>query len=144
MKYCYDYPRPAVTVDILVWRRKLSVIEILLIKRAFEPFQGLWALPGGFIEEHETLEQAALRELEEETSLKGVVLKQFKAYSEPDRDPRQRTITVLFIGELLNDNLCIIEAADDAADAAWFKTIELPNIAFDHVMLIDQAIGAFV
>lgn len=130
MKHCYDYPRPAVTADIIILKTTNTINSVLLIERKHPPFQGMWALPGGFLDMHETLEEAALRELEEETGITGIELKQFHTFSKVDRDPRHRTITTVFIG-YTNDNASPV-AGDDAAKAQWFRLEDLPPLAFDH------------
>ncbi|MDP4291731.1 MAG: NUDIX hydrolase, partial [Bacteroidota bacterium] len=98
MAYTYEYPRPAVTADIVLFSRFENRDYVLLILRNNPPFQGCWALPGGFIDMDETLEESALRELAEETGLTGIRLKQFRTYGDPGRDPRHRTITVVYMG----------------------------------------------
>ena len=127
--YTYQYPRPAVTVDIIVFRNNMG--EILLIKRLYPPFEGKWALPGGFMDMNETLEQAAARELEEETGLSGIELNQFQAFSALDRDPRHRTVSVVFYG-ILKKEQSLVKADSDAKDAVWFNLNDLPPLAFDH------------
>ena len=134
MPYTYKYPRPAVTVDTLVVRKTKDDLQLLLIQRDREPFQGFWAIPGGFMDMDETLEEAAVRELEEETGLQNIALTQMKAYSAPDRDPRQRTVSVAFVG-FLTDNQQI-KAGDDARKAQWFSVNRLPSLAFDHAQII--------
>lgn len=131
MNYCYEYPRPAVTADIIVLKTVNNQQFVLLIERKFPPFKGMWALPGGFMNMDETLEEAALRELEEETGISGVILEQFHTFSSIDRDPRHRTITTVFIGHI-NDNTIELEAGDDAANVNWFASDKLPPLAFDH------------
>jgi len=131
MKYCYDYPRPAVTADIIILKKSTNESFVLLIERKHPPYEGMWALPGGFLNMDETLEEAALRELQEETGITGVMLEQFHTYSEVNRDPRHRTITTVFIG-YLNDNTIEPEAGDDAAEVKWFALEKLPPLAFDH------------
>jgi 8-oxo-dGTP diphosphatase len=130
MKHCYDYPRPAVTADIIILKTTNTSQSVLLIERKHPPFEGMWALPGGFLEIDETLEAAALRELQEETGITGVELKQFHTFSKVNRDPRHRTITTVFIG-YTDDNI-YIEAGDDAAKTQWFSMDKLPPLAFDH------------
>ena len=131
MTYTYDYPRPAVTADIIIIRKTNSKQHVLLIERGNPPFEGMWALPGGFLEMDETLEDAALRELEEETGISGVQLRQFHTFSKVDRDPRHRTITTVFIG-YADAKTMEPKAADDAAKAQWFPLDDLPLLAFDH------------
>ena len=97
-RYCYEYPRPAVTVDIVLFKIVGSDIQVLLIKRANNPFKGRWAFPGGFVDEFEPLEAAARRELEEETSLTNVTIEQVRAFGDPGRDPRGHTVSVMFAG----------------------------------------------
>jgi 8-oxo-dGTP diphosphatase len=135
MTYTYKYPRPALTVDIAIFREGTDDHEILLIKRKNHPFKGMWALPGGFVDMDETVETAASRELFEETSLSGIHLEQFQVFSEVDRDPRGRTISVVFMG-LLNDDQ-EAKAKDDAKEARWFDLEKLPELAFDHRKIID-------
>ena len=136
-KYTYDYPRPSLTVDMIVTRNVSSGIELLLIQRLNPPFKDQWALPGGFVDMDETLEQAAARELAEETGLTDVELKQFKAYSEPGRDPRGHTISVVFIGQVVHNAKAI--AGDDAKKVNWFNINKLPLLAFDHDEIVGEA-----
>jgi 8-oxo-dGTP diphosphatase len=131
MNYSYAYPRPAVTVDAILLSKKNSV---LLIERNGEPFKGKWALPGGFIEMDESLETACRRELEEETGIRVGELKQFKAYGAVDRDPRGRTISVLFYA--FTEEELVAYAGDDAANAQWFPIDQLPELAFDHSQIL--------
>ncbi len=138
MKYVYDYPRPAVATDILIYRRFADdqPLQILLIERRDEPFAHRWALPGGFLDENETLEQAARRELREETGLDFAAseLTQLKAYSQVDRDPRTRVISVVFVVKWrLNQR---IQAGDDARDVRWSAVDQLPELAFDHDQIV--------
>jgi 8-oxo-dGTP diphosphatase len=138
--FTYAYPRPAVSADIAVFRRQEGALQILLIKRKNEPFQGMWALPGGFMEIDETLEQAAHRELDEETGLTGIELEQFRTFSQVDRDPRTRIITTVFFGFADPEN---DEAAggDDAEEAQWYNVDSLPPLGFDHLTIIEQLKG---
>lgn len=136
-KYCYDYPRPAVATDIILIHKQ----SVLLVKRANEPYKGMWSLPGGFNEENETLEDTARRELKEETSLDICFLEQFKAFSDPKRDPRTRVITIVFYAILPDDFLLSgTQAGDDAAEAKWFLLSLLPPLAFDHKLVLDEFI----
>lgn len=137
-KYTYDYPRPAVTSDIAVLRLE-KLPEILLIKRKEDPFQGKWALPGGFMEMEESLEEAARRELEEETGIKAGELIRFDTYDKPGRDPRGRTITQVFV-LVWKKEMGIPQAGDDAADLSWFPLNELPELAFDHSLILADVI----
>ena len=111
---------------------------VLLIQRRYEPFQGKWALPGGFVDVEETLESAVNRELEEETGIKNLELKQLHAFSSIHRDPRGRTISVVFWGIAKNNVVAV--SGDDAADAAWFPVDQLPELAFDHQEVVEMAL----
>ncbi len=132
--HTYKYPRPALTVDALVLKKETA--EVLLIQRGIEPFKDKWALPGGFVDMDELLETACLRELEEETGLKLDSLSQFKTYDAVDRDPRHRTISVVFCGFAEKD--AEVKGGDDASQAAWFKIDQLPELAFDHSSIIAE------
>lgn len=142
MTYTYPFPRPAVTVDIIIFRRKDDNVEVLLIQRGNDPYKGMWALPGGFVDEHETLEHAAARELKEETGLEDILLTQMHTFGNPGRDPRGHTVSVVYVGYLTEEKVAI--AGDDAAEAEWFKTNELPQMAFDHNMVVDMASSIFL
>lgn len=131
--YTYQYPRPALTVDAIVISPQKSV---LLIERGREPFKGKWALPGGFINMDETLEIACRRELEEETGLRVGELKQFRTFDAVDRDPRHRTISVLFYS-FLEEEL-VPFAGDDAAKVQWFSLSHIPELAFDHQLILEE------
>lgn len=138
-QHCYDWPRPAVTTDVAVFADREGQASILLIQRGGEPFAGCWALPGGFLEEEETLETCAARELKEETGLEASALHLFGTYSKPGRDPRGRTVTVAYwmrhdqkSGEPV--------AGDDAAGCRWFALDRLPTLAFDHDVIIADAV----
>jgi len=139
MTFSYKYPRPALTVDAVVFRKGTRKTEVLLIQRKNPPFQGGWALPGGFVDMNETLETAVHRELLEETGLKNIHLIQLHAFSTPGRDPRGHTISVVFWGILKNDQIAI--AGDDAQEAEWFDLDNLPKLAFDHDEVINFAIS---
>lgn len=139
MTYSYDWPRPALTTDIVVFDRRDGVQSILLIRRGGEPFAGCWALPGGFLEEDETLETCAARELNEETGLVAGPLRLFGAYSEPERDPRGRTVTVAYWTRA-EEGSGVVSSGDDTADCRWFALDQLPKLAFDHERIIADAV----
>lgn len=130
-------PSIFLTVDILLFRTVNNQQEILLIQRLKEPFKDYWALPGGFVDKDEDLEDAAKRELEEETSIKIDALQQFRAYGKPDRDPRGHTVSILFYGTV--DEKTIAIAQDDAKSVKWFSLNDLPLLAFDHSEIIIDA-----
>jgi len=140
MPYSYNFPRPAVTVDAIVFSKSKGQLYVALIKRTNPPFLGDWAFPGGFVDMDESLIQAANRELEEETGLKDISLEQFYTFGDVHRDPRHRTITVVYYG-VAPDNLPHLFAGDDAGQAAWFSLNELPHLAFDHHEILQKAIA---
>jgi 8-oxo-dGTP diphosphatase len=137
MAYTYPYPRPAVTVDAVILAPGESVHEVLLIRRGNEPFQGMWALPGGFMDLDEELEDAAARELEEETGLTGIAMTELGIFGKIGRDPRGRTIGVAFMAVL--ENKAPARAGDDAAAVSWFPLDALPALAFDHDRILARA-----
>jgi 8-oxo-dGTP diphosphatase len=128
--YTYEHPRPAVTVDILLVTREKEP-RVLLIRRKDEPFTGMWAIPGGHVEMEEGLETAALRELAEETSVHVGGLEQLHTFGDPGRDPRGRTISVVYLARVDADRL-EPRAADDAAEVGWHPLHQPPPLAFDH------------
>jgi 8-oxo-dGTP diphosphatase len=136
--YTYEYPRPALSVDCVLFARGDQHTDVLLIRRKNEPYAGRWALPGGFVNTDETLEQAARRELEEETGVKLARLTQLGTWDAVERDPRERVITVAFVA-LVNAGEHAPEAADDAAEVRWFALDALPALAFDHAEIIAAA-----
>ena len=140
MDYIYKYPRPAVTADCVVITKEKEP-KVLLIQRGNPPFKGAWAFPGGFMNMDETTEECAIRELEEETSLKISGLHQIGAYSKVDRDPRGRTITVAYLAII--DAPVEVKGQDDAAKAAWFPIADLPHLAFDHFDIMHDAIKLY-
>lgn len=142
MSYTYRYPRPAVTVDIIIFRLAGQRAEVLLIKRGNDPYKGKWALPGGFVDEDEPLPAAAARELEEETALKDILLTQMHTFGDPGRDPRGHTVSVVYAGYLPKG--AVAKAGDDAAETAWFSMEELPGMAFDHQQIVEMAAGIFL
>lgn len=137
-RYTYDYPRPAITSDIAVLRLE-EIPEILLIQRKDSPFKDMWALPGGFMEMEESLEEAARRELLEETGIHAGELIRFDTYDAPGRDPRGRTITQVFV-MIWKKEMGLAEAGSDARDLRWFGLTELPDLAFDHAQILADVI----
>ncbi len=134
-----SYPKPSVTVDITVFTIKDSRLKILLIKRNLAPFQNSWALPGGFVRMDESLENAAQRELEEETGVRDVYLEQLYTFGGPNRDPRGRVITVAYMA-LVNSDKLDLHPSTDASDAQWFDAYSLPELAFDHSSILHYAL----
>ena len=138
MPHTYQYPRAALTVDCVVFGLDDGELKILLIQRALEPFKGKWALPGGFVRVEETLDDAARRELAEETGLRDVFLEQLYTVGAVDRDPRERVVSVAYYALVkLSDHDA--KAATDAAEAQWFPLSKLPKLAFDHAEIVDLA-----
>ncbi|MCY3744549.1 MAG: NUDIX hydrolase [Candidatus Poribacteria bacterium] len=135
--FCYDYPRPAVTVDIVVFSGDAS--DVLLIQRKHPPFEGHWALPGGFIEMEESLETSARRELAEETGVTDVTLTEVGAFGATFRDPRGRVITIAY-ATVIEKSTVNVKAGSDASAAAWFPNTDLPKLAFDHDEIIRKAL----
>lgn len=143
MPFTYDYPRLMLTVDAVVFRINGDKPEVLLIQRKHDPYAGMWALPGGFVDMDETVEEAIVRELEEETSLKANNLRQLHTFSEIGRDPRGRTVSVTFFGLTEMDNSTVI-GGDDAKDAQWFAVENLPQLAFDHIKAVEMAASKLI
>jgi len=140
MSYTYEFPRPALTVDVVLLKiGDKEGTQILLIQRRKAPYAYHWAFPGGFVEQNELLEAAARRELKEETGLEDVELRQLAAFGDPRRDPRGWIVSVAFWGWVDSDTTqpC---AGDDAANAAWWPLGNLPPLAFDHQKILDVAI----
>lgn len=138
MAYTYDYPHPAVTVDIVIFTIRSDELKVLLIKRALSPFKGEWALPGGFVNLDESLDAAARRELEEETDVAGVYLEQLYTFGTPGRDPRERVITIAYYALIPSDRI-VLQAATDAEGVSWFGMEELRELAFDHSEILGRA-----
>ena len=136
------FPRPSVTVDVVIFTIRDKRLHLLLIRRGEAPFAGQWALPGGFVRPDETLEGAARRELSEETGVSNVFLEQLRAFGDPGRDPRTWVITVAYTALLPSDRL-VLRADTDAADARWFPLADLPGpLAFDHQAILEHAVGS--
>lgn len=138
-KYTYDYPRPALTVDVVIFTLQEEVLQALLIQRAEAPYQGMWALPGGFVRMDETLEEAALRRLNEETGLQEVYLEQLYTYGELERDPRGRVVTVAYYALIPKDQNLPLQSPR-ISQTRWFAMDELPSLAFDHGEIITYAL----
>ncbi len=140
MKYCYDYPRPALTVDAVLFDKAEEGEEprVLLIRRKNPPFQGKWAFPGGFVDMEETVEEAVVRELAEETGVELKGLEQLATFSQVDRDPRGRVVSVVFTKEVDRRDHSV-GGADDAEAAQWFPLSDLPELAFDHDRVLSEA-----
>lgn len=160
MPFTYPFPRPSVTCDVVAFTMRGDDLSVLLIRRKDEPFRGRWALPGGFVNENESLERAAARELAEETGVTGLRLEQIGAFGDPGRDPRGHTVTVAYVAFLPHEPT--ITAGDDASAAAWhpFRMLALDTaksrsvpppgrrkaarpkgevrLAFDHARIISR------
>jgi 8-oxo-dGTP diphosphatase len=137
--YCYEYPRPALTVDIVLLTVRGGRLETLLIRRGLAPFAGRWALPGGFVNEGESPLQAARRELKEETGVARGLLDPFGTFADPGRDPRGWTASVAHVA-VVNAERLRARAADDASAVGWFDVDDLPHLAFDHAKIIRAAL----
>ncbi len=139
MSHTYEYPRGALTVDCVVFGVDDDELKVMLIQRGLPPFEGKWALPGGFVHVDESLEEAARRELQEETGLQNVFLEQLYTFGEVGRDPRERVVSVAYYALVkLSDHR--VHAATDARDAAWFPVHDMPSLAFDHAEILQTAI----
>jgi len=136
-RYTYKYPRPAVTTDCVVFGFDGHKLKTLLIERGNEPYKGYWAFPGGFLNMDETAEQGALRELMEETGLKLQHIKEFGTFTEVNRDPRDRVISIAFYALTKESD---VQGGDDAAKAKWFAIDEVPRLAFDHDLMLQKAL----
>lgn len=138
MAHTYEFARPALTVDIVVFGLDEEELQVMLIQRDLPPFEGQWALPGGFVRVEETLDDAARRELAEETGLKDIYLEQLYTFGTVERDPRERVVTVAYYA-LVNLEGHDVQASTDACNAAWFPVSDLPELAFDHQTILDAA-----
>ncbi len=142
VEHGYDpskWERPSVTVDVVILTLQDGDLKVLLIKRKHWPYEGYWAIPGGFVEMRESLEEAARRELEEETGLRDLYMEQLYTFGDPGRDPRTRVITVAYIA-LVDSRQLSPKAADDASDVGWFSMYHLPQLAFDHDRILNYTI----
>ncbi len=134
-----SYDRPSVTVDVVLFAYRDNDLQVLLVRRKKWPYQDCWAIPGGFIALDESLEQSALRELNEETSVGDVYLEQLYTFGEPDRDPRTRVISVAYLALASADQARHVQAGDDAAEVRWWSMADLPPLAFDHDRILRYA-----
>ncbi len=139
MAYTYEFPRPNLTVDCVVFGLDEEDLKVMLIRRNLSPFKGRWALPGGFVRMNETLDEAARRELREETGIEKVYLEQLYTFGDMDRDPRERVVTVAYYA-LVKLGGHKIKAATDAEKAAWFSIDDMPELAFDHQRIVQTAL----
>ena len=135
-QFCYKYPHPSVTTDCVIFGFDGNKLKVLLIERGIEPFKGKWALPGGFLKMDESAEEGARRELKEETGLTGAYIRQLHAFTAPDRDPRERVITIAYYALV---RLQDVNGGDDAARAQWMSLDEVPSLAFDHDQILRMA-----
>jgi len=139
MPHTYEYPRAALTVDCVVFGFDEAELKVLLIRRGLAPYKGKWALPGGFVRVEETVDEAARRELAEETGLKDVFLEQLYTFGAIDRDPRERVVSVAYYA-LVKLAEHPATGASDASEAEWFAVAEPPALAFDHAEILRAAL----
>lgn len=137
-KFCYEYARPALTVDAVLFRFSEGSLQALLIQRGHDPFKGMWAFPGGFVDEGETAEQAVVRELWEETNIHSVSLEQLFTESALNRDPRGWIVSVVYFACVATD--IKFAAGDDAAHAEWLPVNKYPELVFGHDIFLQKAI----
>ncbi len=135
--YCYKYPHPAVTTDCVIFGFDGENLNVLLVKRGGEPYLGWWAFPGGFVKIDESAEEGALRELKEETQLSAGYMEQLHTYSAPGRDSRERVITIAYLALV---RISEVKGGDDAAEAQWFPIDKVPHLAFDHDLILRDAL----
>ena len=135
--YTYDYPRPAVTADCVIFCNDSDGLSVLLIERANDPFKGCWAFPGGFMDMEENAEDCAKRELKEETGMEVRSLEYLGTFSEVNRDPRGRTITIAYYAVVEKSDVI---GAYDASQARWFPIDSIPSLAFDHEEILRAAL----
>lgn len=137
-KFCYKYPHPSVTTDCIIFGFDGGKLKVLLVKRGGEPYLGWWAFPGGFVKIDESAEDGALRELKEETQLSTSYMEQLHTYSSPDRDPRERVITISYLALV---KISEVKGGDDATEARWFPIDNVPHLAFDHDVILRDALA---
>ncbi len=136
-KYCYKYPRPAVTTDCVIFAFDGNKLQVLLVERGREPYKGHWAFPGGFLNMDEDAGEGARRELEEETGLQTVYVEQLHTFTEVERDPRGRVISIAYYALVRMED---VRGGDDASQARWFAVNEIPTLAFDHDRILRAAL----
>lgn len=136
--YTYKYPHPSVTTDCVIFGFDGTALKVLLVERGLDPYKGRWAFPGGFLRMEESAENGALRELQEETGMTGAYVKQFHTFSEPDRDPRERVITIAYYALVRMQE---VRGGDDASKAEWFSLDRVPALAFDHDLILRMALS---
>ncbi len=139
LKYHYKYPHPAVTTDCVIFGYDGRQLKVLLIERGNEPDKGKWAFPGGFLNIDEQAESGALRELQEETGMTNADIRQFHTFSDPNRDPRERVISIAYYALVKIQD---VKGGDDAARASWFAIDDVPELAFDHDLMFKLALDA--
>lgn len=139
LKYHYKYPHPAVTTDCVIFGYDGRQLKVLLIERGNEPDKGKWAFPGGFLNIDEQAETGALRELQEETGMTNADIRQFHTFSDPNRDPRERVISIAYYALVKIQD---VKGGDDAAKASWFAIDDVPELAFDHDLMFKLALDA--
>ena len=137
-QYTYKYPHPAVTADCVIFGFDGVSIKVLLIQRGIEPYKGKWAFPGGFMNMNETAEECAKRELMEETGLNDVQVQQFYTFTDVNRDPRERVVTIAHYALV---RMSDVQGGDDASAAKWFSYDEIPALAFDHDHILRMALN---
>ena len=137
--YTYNYEMPSVAVDCVIFGFVESGLKLLLIERNLEPYKGMYALPGGFVLPHETTEEAAQRELLEETGVQQVYMEQLYTFSQPNRDPRGRVVSIAYFA-LVNPEHFNLQSGTDAAQARWFSYAQMPQLAFDHYQIVNKAL----
>lgn len=135
--FCYKYPRPAVTTDCVIFGHDGAVMKLLLIKRGNEPYKDKWAFPGGFLNMDESAEEGIKREVKEETGLNLDGVEQIHTFTNPDRDPRGRVITIAYFAKI---EIREVKGGDDAKEARWFNLDSLPELAFDHDQILKMAL----
>ncbi len=142
MTFSYEYERPGLTVDCVLFGLDLAEesLKVMLIERDLEPFAGRWAIPGGFVRRGETLEAAAVRELQEETGITDVFLEQLYTFGDPKRDPRGWVVSVAYYA-LVSPEKHTVQAATDARAARWFPAAACPRLAFDHAQILRTALA---